>query len=306
MITPQELKQRLKGPIPLVVTPFRSDYSVDFEGLRRHVNFLLASGMKVINPLGTSGEFASLTLEEHKAVMKAVVEEANGQATVLVGASHCGTHVAIDLVRYAENIGADGVLVRPPFYWCDEEGIFLHFESLSQSSDIGIVLYNCTQPPTSYVTLPLLERLCQLKNVVAMKEAGPGGMDFYYHALIKAGHQLSILGGGPLRYFLFGSLFGSPGYIDILGTFAPNWSLRFYSHLLRGELDQAKSIVLEYETPFLELASSIGGAAATLRTMKAALNLLGLPGGLPRPPLRPFPEEKLPQLNGLLMRLGLL
>ena len=305
-MTPEELKSRLKGPISLVVTPFKEDCSVDYEGLRSNVNFLIENGMKVLNPLGSSGEFATLTLDEHKEVMRTVVEAVRSRATVLAGASHSGTQMTLDLVRYAERIGADGVLVRTPYYSCDEEGRYLHYKTLAENSNIGIVVYNCNFPPGSDMSLPLLKRLCEFPSIVATKEAGPGGIDFYYKALVAVGGRISILTGGTFRHYLHGFLFGSPGYIDIVGTFAPQLSLRFFEHIQKGEMEQAKSIILDYENPYLELAASIGGASALLRTMKATMNLLGLSAGPMRLPLRPFPQEKLGELKALLGRLGLL
>jgi 4-hydroxy-tetrahydrodipicolinate synthase len=303
-MTPEELKNRLKGPIPLVITPFRDDYSVDYDGLRTNVNFLIHNGMKVLAPLGSSGEFAALTQDEHREVMRTVVEAADGRATVLVGASHSGTKVTLDLVKYAEMIGADGVLVRTPYYWCDDEGRYLHYKSIAENCKIGISIYNCNLPPDSFITLSLLERLFEFRNIVAMKEAGPGGIDFYCKALSAVGNRISILGGGTFRHYLSGYLFGSPGYIDIMGTFAPQISIQFFGYLEKGEIEQAKTIILNYENPYLELASSIGGAAALLRTMKATMNLVGLPAGPMRLPLRPFPENKLGELKRLLKRLG--
>lgn len=123
-----EFRARVKGTVVPMPTPFKHDLCVDFEGVRRYTNFLIEGGIQVISPLGTTGEFFTLTPEEHRAVMRAGVEEAAGRAVVIAGAGHSGTAVAIkhdwfaSLKAAQEMFGLPGGPSRLPVVTVSKEG----------------------------------------------------------------------------------------------------------------------------------------------------------------------------------------
>ena len=138
----EEVREQLRGPIVPMPTPFKADHSIDFDGVRRYTRFLIESGVQVISPLGSTGEFYTMTMDEHIAVLKTVVEETTGRALILAGSGHSGTIVASQLTGYVREAGADAVLVCAPYYMHDgPEGIYQHYRTIAEENDIPVVIY---------------------------------------------------------------------------------------------------------------------------------------------------------------------
>jgi len=298
-----ELKKRLKGTIVPMPTPFKENLEIDYEGLRMYTRFLIDNGIKVISPLGSTGQFDALTMEERKKVMKTVVEEANHEAVVVVGAGHSGTSISNELVHYAEEIGADAVLVCPPYYqYSGAEGIYQHYKTLSDNNSIGIVVYNNKAVIQSApLDLSLYDKVTALDNVVGVKEAS-GDYNFYYNLQTKFGDRVAIIGGGSMRHYLWGYMWGSPAYFASLANFVPQVEVEFFELLTQGKINKAKEIVVNLEQPFFEVAVKFGWQ----ESLKATMEVFGLPAGPPRLPLIPLSEEKKEELRKVLTSLGLL
>lgn len=295
----KEFRARVKGTVVPMPTPFKDDLSVDLEGVRRYTSFLIESGIKTISPLGTTGEFFTMTPEEHRAVMKAVVEEAAGRAVVIAGAGHSGTAVASGLVRYAQEIGADAVLVCAPYYYhSSPEAIFHHYRTLAEENDIGIVIYSNREFMDD---LKLVERLANLENIVGVKEA-TGSYPLYQEWCARHGDKVVVIGGGSMKHFLWGRMWGSPAYFCSVANFAPQVELDFLKHLEAGDLEAAKRVVLEVEVPYMEVAIKHDWFAS----LKASQEMFGLPGGPSRSPVVTASKEARQELRDLLVRIGLL
>jgi len=280
-------------------TPFKRDLSIDFEGLRRFTDFLIDNGIKVISPLGTTGEFFTMTTEEHKAVMKTVVEQAAGRAVVIAGAGHSGTAVSSSLVQYAQQIGADAVLVCIPYYYhSSPEAIYEHYRTLSEDNDIGIVIYSNR---AFMDDLELIDKLANLENVVGVKEA-TGSYPTYQQWCLRHAENLVIIGGGSMNHFLWGRMWGSPAYFCSVANFAPQVEADFLKYLDQGNLEEAKRIVVEIERPYMEVAIKNDWFAS----LKPAQEMFGLPGGPSRLPVVTVSEQGREQLREVLVRIGLL
>jgi len=280
-------------------TPFKDDLSLDLEGVRRYTSFLIESGIKVISPLGTTGEFFTMTPEEHRAVMKAVVEEAAGRAVVIAGAGHSGTVIASGLVRYAQEIGADAVLVCAPYYYhSGPEAIFHHYRTLAEENDIGIVIYSNREFMTN---LELVEKLAALENIVGVKEA-TGSYPLYQEWCARHGDKVVVIGGGSMKHYLWGHMWGSPAYFASVANFTPQVELDFLKCLEEGNLEAAKRFVLDIEVPYMEVAIKHDW----FPSLKAAQEMFGLPGGPSRLPVVTVSEEGRQELRDVLVRTGLL
>ena len=295
----EDFRARVKGTVVPMPTPFKEDLSIDLEGVRRYTNFLIDSDIQVISPLGTTGEFFTMTPEEHRAVMKAVVEEAAGRVVVIAGAGHSGTSVASSLVGYAQEIGADAVLVCVPYYYhSSPEAVYQHYRTLSEENDIGIVIYS----NRDYMgNLELVDKLAELENVVGVKEA-TGSYPTYQQWCLRHGDKLVIIGGGSMQHYLWGQMWGSPAYFASVGNFTPQVEKDFCSFLKEGNFEQAKRIVVDIEIPFLEVA----GKHDWFASLKAAQEIFGLPGGPSRLPIMRVSKEGRQELREVLLRIGLL
>ena len=144
---------RFRGIYPPMITAFKPNEDVDLEATREHVEFLIEGGAHGIIVCGSTGEFFNMTIEERKRVISAVVDQVNGRVPVIAGTADCSTRVVIELSKYAEDVGADGVLIVPPYYYKpNEREIYEHYRLIAEKIDIPIMLYN--NPGTSKVHVP--------------------------------------------------------------------------------------------------------------------------------------------------------
>lgn len=134
---------RLEGCMTAMVTPFNAKMEVDYEGLRKNARFQIGNGVGGLVPLGTTGESPTITDGERQSIIEAVVGESGGRAPVIVGTGTNSTQKTVEHSREAEKLGADAVLVVSPYYnKPTQEGLYRHFEAVSKSIGIPIIVYN--------------------------------------------------------------------------------------------------------------------------------------------------------------------
>src|SRR4051794_32611456 len=180
------------GVTVALVTPFR-DGAVDYDGLRRLVDWHVEQGTDGLAPVGTTGESPTLDHEEHERVIAAVCERAAGRIKVMAGAGSNSTREAIRLTRAARRAGADGVLHVGPYYnKPTQEGYYRHFAAVAGACDIPIVLYNIPGRTASNMLPETIARLAEIPTVVGVKEA-TGSLDQASH--IASLCDLTILSG---------------------------------------------------------------------------------------------------------------
>ena len=160
-----------RGSITALVTPFE-DGSFDETRFRALVDWQIVSGTHGLVPVGTTGESPTLSHEEHRKVITACISEAKGRVPVIAGAGSNNTQEAIELARFAEQAGADGLLVVTPYYnKPSQEGLYRHFKAVNDAVGIPIIIYNI--PPRSIVDMAIdtMKRLYELKNIAGVKDA---------------------------------------------------------------------------------------------------------------------------------------
>lgn len=296
----ESLRRRLKGIMVPTITPFTWDYDLNVEAIPSLVDYLLENGVNVIIPCGSNGEFASMTVEERKQVAEATVEAVNGRAPVIVGTSHTCVGDALALTRHAGEIGADGVMMVPPYYFrpSDEE-VFEFFRIIDSESDIPILIYN--NPATTKVNLSLdmFERLSALPNVVGIKENNSQPVR-YFSELLRFGDRLTIIPAGEPP-MIFNVLSGAPGFITVSATFCPKLIRQMFEAAQAQDLERAFELyrdLLRYRQLFQARVDQ--GYAAYIPYAKAALNLLGFPAGPSRPPLGYPSADEIDRLRAVL------
>jgi 4-hydroxy-tetrahydrodipicolinate synthase len=170
-LTVAKKKADFRGSITALVTPFQ-DGRFDEGRFRALVDWQIVNGTHGLVPVGTTGESPTLSHEEHRQVIAACVKEAGGRIPVIAGAGSNNTHEAIELARFAERTGADGLLIVTPYYnKPSQEGMFQHFKAVNDAVGIPIMIYNI--PPRSVVDLSIdtMKRLYELKNIAGVKDA---------------------------------------------------------------------------------------------------------------------------------------
>src|SRR5260221_13701369 len=160
-----------KGSITALVTPMQNG-RIDEEAFRAFVDWQIEEGSRGLVPMGTTGESPTLSHDEHKRVVEICIEVADGRVPVIAGAGSNNTTEAIDLARFAEEAGADGVLIVTPYYnKPNQEGLYQHYKAINDAVGIPIIIYNI--PPRSVIDMNVetMARLYELKNVVGVKDA---------------------------------------------------------------------------------------------------------------------------------------
>jgi 4-hydroxy-tetrahydrodipicolinate synthase len=289
--------------MPAVVTPFDATGAVDEEAFRQNLDILLGSGATGFIIGGCTGEFWAMTPDERKKLYRLGVEAVDGRGTVIVGTGAITVRDAVDLTNAADEAGADGVLILPPYFvkLTDDE-IFAHYEAICAEVSLPIMLYNIPGNAVNALSPRLVERLAALDKVVAVKESS-GDWNNYYATAIAVQDRLRVFC-GPSSVFGVGAvLLGADGIIDCFpNVWAPGGLDLFYA-AKEARLDDARHLQ-EIGRRLTDLFTSEG--RTLYPSTKAAMKLLGLPGGELRPPLRPLSREQVDGLARGLAELGLL
>lgn len=323
---PKELKDKLKGVLHLVMTPFDENEELDEKALReslKHVVNKLKGEDAVFIPTGSTGEFYAMTDKECKKVAKIAVEEVNGEFPVMVGTARAGTKATLEMSRYAQDIGADGVMIVLPYYHLTtREGLYRHYKKVADNLDIGIMIYN--NPVTSKMWIPpdLMARLSRIDNIVADKENTTNAVAYYWmQKAVDPEDMVIVCGLGQLMY-PFEALYGCPGYVTELANFVPEIATGIYKAAMQKDFNKLTELIdkiAHYHQFIGKIAQKRGALPTSLSphiaiaelpfyqsVCKEAMNLIGLPGGRARDPMENITAEEKEELRGILKDMGVL
>ena len=287
------------GVITALVTPFRND-RIDEEALRRLVNDQIANGIDGLVPCGTTGESATLDVDEHLRVIKIVVEESDKRVPVIAGTGANSTREAIELSRAAKNAGADGMLQVTPYYnKPTQDGLYNHFKSIIEAVPLPTVLYNVPGRTACDLLPETIERLCAVKQVVAIKEA-TASVTRAAEIISRVGNRLAVLSGDDASAFALYAL-GGKGCISVVSNVAPRQMSAMWDAAAAGQWDTARE--LHYK---LFAVSQGLFVESNPIPVKAALAMMGQITEEIRPPLYPLSQKHRDSLKHILADLGLL
>ena len=258
----------IEGCLTALVTPFR-DGKVDFEGLAKLVDWQIENGVDGIVSVGTTGESATLDVDEHIAVIAATVKAARGRVPVIAGAGGNATSEALALTKASEDAGADGLLHVTPYYnRPNQEGLFRHFEALSKATKLPIVLYNVPSRTACDLLCETVVRLADFDNIVALKDA-TGNLVRGSELVAKVGDKISILSGDDGTAFPLYAC-GGRGVISVVSNVAPREMSEMWDAAKAGEWDRARKLHFK-----LRHLNNLLFAEPSPAPTKAALSLLG-------------------------------
>ena len=283
-----------------MVTPFTEDGgAIDEKGLRRLVEWQIEQGAPGLIPLGSTGEFLSVSEDERTQVVETIVAQTAGRVPVVIGTADEWTAKAVRFSKEAERLGADGVMVVPPYYSNPtEDELFEHYRQISEAISIPIMVYN--NPNTANVDLlpPFLARLAQLDNVRYVKESS-GDIARVREIDHLSEGRMTVFAG----YHAYDSIrLGAEGWVSVCGNIAPRLSADVYD-LTAGKEDPAGGREAYHRlSPLLDAISGDLYVSAT----KAAMALIGMPVGGPRLPRLALPGTKIAGLKQVLSDLGAL
>ncbi|MGO4852319.1 4-hydroxy-tetrahydrodipicolinate synthase [Phaeovulum sp. W22_SRMD_FR3] len=285
-----------KGSYTVCVTPFDAQGQLDLTALRRYVDWQIAEGVDGLIPLGSTGEFLSLTRDERSAVAQTVIEAAAGRVPVLIGTAAEWTAEAVALSREAEALGADGVMVVPPYYSSPtDEEVVVHFTRIAEAIGIPVMLYNNPFTANIDLTAPLVARLSRVENIAYIKDTSKN-VHRVTELLDQCQGRMTVFAG----YYPWESyLAGAEGYSSVMSNIAPALSAQMFARTVDGS-GEGRAIYLRS----LPLINALAGDLYVSAT-KAAMAMIGQPMGDPRPPRLPLPQDRKAELRQILATLGI-
>jgi 5-dehydro-4-deoxyglucarate dehydratase len=246
---------------------------------------------------GGTGEFFSLTPNEVVTVVEAAVKEGNGSLPVIAGCGY-GTAIATEIARGAEKVGADGLLLLPPYLVnSEQEGLDRHIEAVCRSTGVGVIVYN---RDNAVIDDETLSRLCERNpNLVGYKD-GVGDIELMTRIFARMGDRLTYIGGLPTAE-TFATPYLTMGvttYSSAIFNFLPEWALDFYKSVRAGDhadvLERLRSFVL----PYITLRNRSRGYAVSI--VKAGMRAVGRDAGPVRSPLTDLSEAEFAELRALI------
>jgi 4-hydroxy-tetrahydrodipicolinate synthase len=281
-----------------VVTPFR-DGEVDYEALRRQIDFQVDAGTNCVCPVGTTGESPTLSHEEHERVISEVVQAAAGRIKVMAGAGSNNTAEALRFTRWAAREGADAALSIAPYYnKPTQQGFFEHFRTIAEDTSIPICLYNIPGRTGKNVEPDTILRLSELPNIAMVKEA-TGSLD--QASQILNGSDLTVLSGDDSLTLPLMAI-GGEGVVSVVGNIVPQEMIGLVTAAAAGDLETAR----QAHHRLFPLCRNLLSLATNPIPIKAAMKLLGRDSGELRLPMTPLDEGGEQKLRETLAGFGLL
>jgi len=291
--------EKFHGALVALVTPF-IDGQLDEQGLIDLIEFQIANGTHGIVPCGTTGESATIGMDENKRIIDLTVKTVNGRVPVIAGAGANNTLEAIELTESAKASGADAVLSVVPYYnKPDQEGIYLHFKAIAESVDIPVFLYNVPGRTVVSMAAETVARLAQIENIIGIKEA-TGSLEQVSDVIRKTPDDFIVLSGDDFTA-MPSVLVGGHGVISVISNVYPQGMAKMMERAISGDIKGANE--LHYQMyDLMKLMFSVPSPAPA----KKALEMMGMiKSGSTRLPIAPMKDEPTENLRQGLVGLGL-
>lgn len=287
-----------KGAITALVTPFKN-WEVDEDAFRNLIEFQIEKGIDALVPCGTTGESATLSHQEHKRVIKIAVEAVRKRVPVIAGAGSNSTAEALDLVKYAKEVGADAVLLVTPYYnRPTQEGLYQHYKTLAEETNFPLVPYNVPSRTGINLEPSTVARLSKIENIVAIKEAS-GSLRQISQIVEMCGDRITVISGDDFTTLPILAI-GGKGVISVASNIVPQDVGELCHSFEKGDIEKARAVHYRlmplYRAMFYETNPI---------PVKTALGLMGMIEPELRLPLCPMSESNLNRLKEDLKDYGL-
>ena len=268
-----------KGAAVAIVTPMHEDGKVNYEKLEELLEYQIANSTDAIVICGTTGESSTLTHGEHLQTIKFAIDKVAGRVPVIAGTGSNNTANSIELSKYAESVGADGLLLVTPYYnKTTQQGLIAHYSAIADAVNLPIILYNVPSRTGINILPETYAKLSKINNIVAVKEAS-GDISQVAKIAQLCGDNLNIYSGNDDQVIPILSL-GGLGVISVLSNIYPKFVHNMVINYLNGKHNAALSAQLNS----LELINTLFSEVNPI-PVKEALNILGFNFGNPRLPL---------------------
>jgi len=229
------------GSIVALVTPMHEDGSVDYDALKALIDWHIAEGTDCIGVVGTTGESATVDVEEHCEIIRVAVEHAKGRVPILAGAGANSTAEAISLSKYAKEVGADCTLQVVPYYnKPSQEGIYRHFRAIAEAVDIPVMLYNVPGRTVADMQPETVLRLTEVPGIFGIKEA-TGSIERAAWLLKQVPSSFSVYSGDDSTAIAL-MLLGGKGNVSVTANVAPKLMHELCMAAIAGDIAKAREI----------------------------------------------------------------
>lgn len=280
---PKELAEKLAaGLLAFPVTHFTDALAFNETAYRDHIEWLVGFKPAGLFAAGGAGEFFSLTLEEFFRVVSAAAEQTASRVPVIAGCGY-GTAMAVQFARAAEEAGADGLLLMPPYLVdSDQAGLAAHIETVCASTPLGVILYNRDNAILSFESLRTVCR--NAPNLVGFKD-GCGDLALFKRICVELRGRLTTICGMPTAESFATDYFaaGADTYSSGIFNFLPKLALDYYKAARNGNHKHIMQVRQEFLDPYVEIRKRRKGYAVSI--LKAGMRAVGRPAGPVRPPL---------------------
>ena len=273
-----------------LVTPFNEN-GINFKVLEELIEFHIQEGTDAIIICGTTGESSTMSYEEHKEAIRFTVEKTNKRIPVIAGTGSNNTSHAIEMSKYAESVGADGVLIVTPYYnKTTQKGLVEHYTAIANSISIPVIAYNVPSRTGLNITAATAKELSKVENIVAIKEAS-GNFSQIAEIAATCGDDLYLYSGNDDQVIPMLSL-GAKGVISVSANIIPNDTHKMVMSYLEGNIETAKNLQLKA----IELINALFIEVNPI-PIKAAMELKGYNVGKCRLPLTTMSANNLEVLR---------
>jgi len=290
----------LKGMCVALCTPFTEDGErVDETALKNHIDSMLEGGVHIILVCGGTGEFAYLRAEEKRRIAEVASKHIDGRAGFMVQTSAVNTRDAIEFSKHAEGVGADCLLILPPYFEGPSyDGVYYHYEKIAAAIKIPIMVYNIPQSSNIDLTPDFMKRLMQIDNVQYIKDSMED-LTRIQKLLMVCGERIKVFNGGdPIAFYSL--VAGCPGCVWGATNAMPEASVELYNLVQEKKLAEATELWKRMFPSNLFFVTHVYNAA-----VKAATNLSGRKVGPCRKPLMPLTDAEMNELKAALKPLGI-
>ncbi len=292
------MKKRIfEGSGVAIITPF-NEKGIDYNKFEELIEWHINEGTDAIVVCGTTGESATLPIEDHKALIKFCVDKVNHRIPVIAGAGSNDTHHAINTTQYAESVGVDGILSVVPYYnKPSQKGLYAHFEAIAKSTKAPIILYNVPGRTVLDMSPQIVKELSQIDNIVAIKEC-----NFNHIGELRnlCGPDFAIYSGEDDKVLPVLAM-GGQGVISVMANIIPKDTHDIYARFMAGDIKGAQELQLKV----LDLVKALFIEASPSPT-KEAMNALGMNVGACRLPIVEMEAHNKAFLHETLKAYGLL
>ncbi|MGE8205023.1 2,4-dihydroxyhept-2-ene-1,7-dioic acid aldolase [Heyndrickxia sp. NPDC080065] len=265
-----EAKQKLRGSIAPIVTPFHYDYTIDFESFENLIDWHIDSGTHAISVTGTTGEPSSLSIEERVRVMETAAKKIGGRVPFVPGTGSTNHQETLYLTKKAQEIGADAALVIVPYYnKPSQHALYKHFKTVADSVDIPIIVYNIPGRTATNLHVDTLARLNEdCPNIIGVKESNK---DFEHvnRVLLKCGRDFLLYSGIELLCYPMLAI-GGAGHISATANVVPGKIAELYNSWTKGDMKEALDLHFE-----LMKLNDVLFKDTNPAPLKAALGMMG-------------------------------